>query len=364
MSCKDEADNQAETLATPTRIAPGQANAAALCRNPGCQLPLLADGSCPDQCDQAIEYYPPLRWPPEGQYLPIQVRDMPPGPGFTRPAAVATAPSGAREGTHTGGVWISPTGEYWKPLDGRPAPNAYYHIPTREDVVLELMAGEPGFPRNWRVEETPVVVRGQTYTRRWLVRAQAYPLPSEDYPEARLDHVLTIERGIRRLNERGWSIGDHLTVAIDADTYEPFVLDLSAAHPYTPMQPAEFMDEDTLYAWAAQVGAEQLVAFRGAGRHLVWGRMGDRLWPRTAAGKLDSRYAHVYASTLRPLGSWAKLPGAYIVPPDAEDHATLRVHSWAVTTEPLPEDTIQAYELTWAWSPLPASREEAQRWEE
>jgi len=83
--------------------------------------------------------------------LPIEIRNVPPGPGFTRLDGKTNGD--LPEGVHTGGVWVSPDGaEYWKPLDGRPWVNADYHVPTREAECLEMMAREPAFPRNWRVE--------------------------------------------------------------------------------------------------------------------------------------------------------------------------------------------------------------------
>lgn len=149
--------------------------------------------------------------------LPIGIRDVALGLSFTRLDPGETC-DGLPDGVHTGGCWLSPDGEeVWKPLDGRPAANADYHLPTQEAECLEAMAGEPAFPRNWWVEEAgEVTVDGETYTRRWLVRREAWVVP-DDYPAHKmaLEDVYEVERGIRVLNRAGWTVGDTLSVAYD-----------------------------------------------------------------------------------------------------------------------------------------------------
>jgi|GEM_PF-777276 len=279
--------------------------------------------------------------------LPLAVRDIPPGPGFAR---VNNADANGLPNIHTGGVWRSPDGrEYWKPLDGRPYSNADFHLPTQEAEALELMADVPGFPRNWRVEEIPVVVDGQTYTRRWLVREQVWPVPAE-YPadRLRLDDVRAIEDGLRRLNQRGWGIGDHLSVAIDRQR-RPLILDLSAAGPEE--NPAAD-DTDRFLRWAESMGYGRLVQLRRAGRDLtdMASAYGDPQWPRGEDGRPDLGYVHVYASRNRPAAAtWVDVPGAHF---RAGDVAQEGVHTWVVTKEPLSAEQIQRFDLTWAWSPV------------
>lgn len=281
--------------------------------------------------------------------LPLAIRDVAPGPGFTRP------PMAQGEGIHTGGVWVSPEGEYWKPLDGRPHMNADVHLPTREAECLELMAGTPGFPRNWRVEEAgEVVAGGRVYRRRWLVRPPARLLPDRDVTLSLEHNVLPIERGLRELNRRGWELGDHLTVAYDPNEGVPFVLDLSTAHPYYDELDRQG-DFPAFARWAEACGFEGLVNLRVAGREVtdLFQVHKDPRWPqREQGGKSgpDMRYRHVYASRNRPINAgWANIPGAHYQ--DA-DYGPLRVHTWVITPEPLDEETQRAYELTWAWSPV------------
>lgn len=271
--------------------------------------------------------------------LPLAIRDVSPGLGFTR--ITGERADGLPDGVHTGGVWVSPDGdEYWKPLDGRPWVNADCHVSTREAECLRLMAGEPAFPRNWRVEEAgTVTVDGVVYTRRWLVREKAWLVP-DDWPahRMRLEHVREIERGVRLLNARGWTIGDNLKVAFDRKG-RPFVLDLSCACP------DELADDEWYFlGWAEAMGFENLVRLRQKARHLV-----SSLEFADEYG-YDYRHAHIYASRNRPIsGLWASIPGAVYV--DA-NYAETGVWAWMVTVEPLDDETVRRYELTWAWSPV------------
>lgn len=271
--------------------------------------------------------------------LPLAIRNVAPGPGFARIAGVHH--NGLPDGVHTGGAWLSPDGEVWKPLDGRPWANADYHVPTREAECLELMAGEPAFPRNWRVEEAgTVTVDGVAYTRWWLVRAKAWVVP-DDWPARalRLEHVLEIEQGLRLLNARGWTIGDSLKVAIDREG-RPFVLDLSCAWPDSQAD-----DEWRFLKWAEAMGFERLVRLRQKARHLV-----SSLAFADEHGH-DYWHGHVYASRNRPIsGLWADVPGAVYV--DA-DYAATGVWTWVVVPEPLGDETVRRYELTWGWGPIP-----------
>lgn len=288
--------------------------------------------------------------------LPLAIRDVAPGPGFTR------APQAQGEGIHTGGVWVSPNGkEYWKPLDGRPYMNAEVHLPTREAECLELMLGEPGFPGNWWVEEAGEVVSGgRVYRRRWLVRSEARLLPDEDIPTSLEEHVLPIEQGLRRLNERGWTLGDRLAVACCDPTDPiargvPFILDLSSAHPFhDPLDRSG--DSGAFFRWAESCGFGGLVKLRRAGREVIdlFRVHNDPTWPQyNRDGKMvaDLSYRHVYASRNRPISAaWARIPHAHYQ--DADDYREHRVHTWVITSEPLDEETQRAYELTWAWSPV------------
>ena len=267
---------------------------------------------------------------------PLSIRRTPPGADFT-PLAV---PGG--EALHTGGLWVSPEGEVWKPLDGRPWLNADAHVATREAEVLEVMAGKPAFPRNWRVETRN--------GRKWLVRGKALVI-GQDIPaeEVLLEWVLEVEQGVRALNRAGWLLGDRLTAAVDQDD-RVFILDLSAAYRLGENEP--WNDEDAFFQWAEGLGFKALTSLRRAARRLVEPIrcFKDPNWPRTEEGLPDLAYQYVYASRSRPMSPlWANIPGAHYV--DA-DHASTGVWTWVVTQQALAQETTRRYDLTWAWSPV------------
>jgi hypothetical protein len=192
------------------------------------------------------------------ELLPQWFEHLSPGEEFKR----MEIPS--NEGIHTGGVWESADGlEVWKPLDGRSNwVSIKGRIPTREGMVLESMAGKPGFPKNWRVE-----VRQE---RKWLVRPKVLVIP-DTYPEVSLEEVLKVEAAVRCLNATGWQISDRLRVAVDADG-EPFILDLSAVSRIDNAQTAEWMRADNtqdFYVWAEDLGFKDLIRLRHAGHHLI-----------------------------------------------------------------------------------------------
>lgn len=264
--------------------------------------------------------YPPMK------PLPLTLRTISPGPDFT------LLPIPLREGFHTGGPYLSPDGnEVWKPCDARPFPNSDCLVATREVELLEAMAGCPGFPRNWRVEE----VNG----RCWLVRPLVPVLP-DTYDVVPLDQVLYVEQAVRTLNERGWSIGEGtLRVALDLETYDPFILDLSAA-----TRLGEHADDSrTFEEWAELVGASRLVKLRGQARQVIH----SVEW---TLGPYGRTHHWVYGSPNRPLSLvWARIPDAVCV---QADYATTRMHTWVVVPQALDEQLVQRYELVWGWGPL------------
>jgi hypothetical protein len=258
--------------------------------------------------------------------------------------------NGLPDGVHTGGAWLSPDGnEVWKPLDGRPHSNANFHLPTQEAECLEAMAGKPAFPRDWRVEEAgEVIVDGKTYTRRWLVREKAILVP-EDFPAHKmsLDDVYEVEQGARAMDRARWSIGDHLSVAYDCQG-RVFILDLSCAYG-VPVSGPPPMNEHRFRRWARAMGFERLVNLRKQAEAVttdlgIIEKYGEPYW-----------YAHVYASRTRPIDNlWADIEGAVYVHNETGGKVfnETGVWTWVITPEPLDEETMQRYELTWGWSPV------------
>lgn len=277
--------------------------------------------------------------------LPLSVRETPPTntPGWTK-VPCATNIHGMADGIHTGGPWLSPSGLHvWKACDARPFANAEGHYPTTESEALEALAGKPGFPRNW--EKMASVNDDLGLERMWIVRKVTYVLGLE-WPQdtIRLEQVLAVEKAIRSMNEAWWELGDHISVALDPDTYEPFILDLSCAT-YRPGGVGCYKPDEwwRLSAWLKWLGFDRLQKLRVDGRHVVrHGMLRTTDVPET--------HVHVYASRNRPMSPvWASIPDAWYEDADYNDTG---VWTWICTPGPLAQDKIYSYELTWAWSPL------------
>lgn len=297
---------------------------------------------------------------------PIGIRGLPPvvGDGFE---SLETAPifGTLPEAVHTGGLWFKDD-EVWKPLDGRPYANAEGHIPTREAECLEVMAGQPGFPRNWRVETYPVEVEGVTYERRWLVRKKGFVFGAGDVPleYVRREDVLQAEQGVRALNRAGWELHDSIVLGRDGETYEMFIVDLSNAAPL-PTAWRHDDNESYIIRMFEEYGFESLAKLRKAGRHIMHEAIYDKD-PRSEHVRkalcgddpLDWRWWDwsVYASLYRPISSlWASIPNAEYVPGawfPVELWDNRKCPTWVLTPEPLDDDTVRRYELTWAWSAI------------
>ncbi len=270
--------------------------------------------------------------------FPLSIRDVSPHPDAVR--LTGTCPNGAPSGTHTGGAWLW-QGEVYKPLDCRPCANAEYHIPTQEDIVLNIMAGQSLFPLNWRVETIN--------QRRFLVRKKAHLVPEDvKYKELDDPRILLVEQGVRALNHAKWEIGDPIALALDAESYEPFLYDLSNAHPQTGKIAYEADDEWRVLDFFRLCKREWLADFREHARHVV--SNADPIW-------WDERrkgYRNVYASFNRPFSlMWASLSEEPIlIHNDFADFPSAIPWTWVVTKTPLPEKKLFDYELRWGWSPI------------
>ena len=268
--------------------------------------------------------------------LPLSLGEVSPGAGFTRmPMPLYWV---LPEGVHSGGPFLDPTGVWvWKPLDALPNPAATFRVATYEVEALTLMEGSPGFPRNWRVEEA--------HGRRFLVRKVAYPIP-EVYEASLLtpEQVLSVEAGQRAINAKGWETGDTvLRIAIDPDTYEPFMLDLSAAH-FVGKASWLGADEHLKFeAWAETVaGAAGLVTLRRHARKVV----SSAAW----ALKYGSRYRWVYGSRYRPIHhAWATIPDALLLD---GNKAVTDIHTWVVVPARLPAEVVNGCQLEYGWAPI------------
>jgi len=289
---------------------------------------------------------------------PLELGTVTPGPGFTK-MELGKNLEGLPEGAHTGGPWLSPDGlEVWKPLDAMPCPNATVRYGTDEDKCLTEMEDAPGFVHNWRIE----TVDG----RRWLVRPFCWLWPQDERINVSggLDTVKMVEQAVRELNSRGWeAFGSDLPqVALDPNG-DLFLLDLSAAFKPSTWKRGWHGDEMRVLKWMELVGYGKLADLRRRGRDVAHNIAMSDIFDRSEgepyrAGdvfydvphKERSEYHHIYASTRRPMSSlWARMDGVRYL--DADPALTPRVHTWVASDHELDQDTIDRYELTWAWSP-------------
>lgn len=255
---------------------------------------------------------------------PLEWINHNPGVGFTR----LSMPEG--EGIHTGGLFLSPQGEVWKPLDALPYQNASMRVSTREAEALEMMAGQPGFPHNWRVE----MVKERRYLVRPFCKVLGQSIPKQDVT---LAQVLAIEQSVRSLNQRLWEVHDSITVAVDPQSGKPFILDLSAAQPYGDKHSSSmFKADDTamMMRFLADMGFTELVELRKQAQSLLH----DERW---IMKDLPESYQHVYRYDKTNQNLCVK--GALH---QVEDEI------WVVTEEPLSGNVTVENGLTWGWSPL------------
>jgi len=269
--------------------------------------------------------------------LPLSTRDIPPHQDAVKLES-SVRPDGLPDGVHTGGVWEW-QGEIWKPLDGRPYMNADCVVPTREAEFLEAMADLPSFPKNWRVQEAN--------GRRWLVRPPVIVLEPKHYVHLDKGIVLRVEQDIMEANRRGWEINDALLLAFDKSTYTYFILDCSSAQEMKGKGAFAANEFDRIMKLFKLCNLEPLAKLRQNARHLLSPLEFEYKHPEAA----DLNLRHVYASFSRPMSSsWARFDQPVIFEHQKRDEGV--PHTWIVTEEPLPEDKLYDYELTWAFSRL------------
>lgn len=138
---------------------------------------------------------------------------------------------GVPDGIHTGGAWLMPSGEVWKPLFARPHPTARALYATHELQALQALAeaGVPLFPANWREERIEVDGYTLPYLVRPKCRVYGSTAPIGDITTADL---LRVEQAVLHANRLEWEIGDAISLALDPDQ-GLFILDLSCAQRMT-----------------------------------------------------------------------------------------------------------------------------------
>jgi len=278
--------------------------------------------------------------------LPLSIREVKPAKHATR--ITGQRYDGLPDGVHTGGAYLW-EGEVYKPLDGRPYANAECHLPTEEAECLEAMAGQPCFPRNWRVETRD--------GRRFLVRKKAYVIDNPRKLE--VSELLLVEKAIRELNRRGWQISDSISLAYDADTYELFILDLSCAYRIDGHLSYHYDENWRILKLFKQAGFDRLAAIRERGQHIFH----DPLHFEALVDRDVRDFHFLYGSFNRPLSRvWATLPADVVLIDSHRWYAEIDnlirqhtdgvPHTWIVSPSPLDEDLLCRYELTLCWEEI------------
>lgn len=188
------------------------------------------------------------------------------------------------------------------------------------------MDWKPGFPRNWRVEESN--------GRRWLVRPFC-EVVGQTYANALpIKMALEVEQGVRLLNYKQWKINDPIVVAIDPTRHQPFILDLSNASQVEPQARKNFAANDMSYLlkWFRAIGLVELAELRESGQSIL---------KKTVWMSQFQEFRHGY----RFNDKTTDLPGFGV---NWEYHQ----QSWLLTSFALPAEVATKHNLTWAWSPL------------
>lgn len=257
-----------------------------------------------------------------------------------------TAPKyrGLPEGYHTGGPWIAPGGkEVWKLQHGGCWVNSAIELaPTQEAECMAAMAGEPGhLPRGaW---STFQALDGWT----WIVKPMMPVLEDGDFLGR--SEALTIERGVRAMNELGWVLQDAVRVAFYQGQF-PVILDLSTARPWAkPSTWGYYNDQSYVNRLMRHHGQERMADLREA-VHSIWNV--ESIWRR-----------HEW----RPFEQW------YIYAGDAHASAVRSgdVHviqaidapcaNWIISKTPLDNALILAFDLELVAAPLQDRRPQEMR---
>jgi hypothetical protein len=279
--------------------------------------------------------------------LPLSIRDVAPGEGATRLTGVRS--DGLPDGVHTGGGWLLGSLVY-KPLDGRPCPNADAHYPTNEAVCLGAMAGQLLFPRNWWT----ATLNGRAFLVRPVCQVLPRDLPWSTLTEA---DALRVEGAVRALNEAGWEMNDPVNLGRDPEG-QLFLMDFSAAH-HVGTDASHGADELwRIDRWLTEAGFTRLQALRDAARAVL----APMRWRLTYHQTLQ----HVYVCP-DPAAAEAVPGSRYLSAEDAAEFWLSSAHDrreqrraefqavtpgWLVTPARLADTIVERLGLTWGWSPL------------
>lgn len=269
--------------------------------------------------------------------IPLDLYSTPPIPGATKIAG--QHPDGRPDGLHAG-AWLSPDGQQvWKPLFGKPGPDAHELLPTQELSFLKIFAGQPLFPRNWSVQQA----HGYSY----LVRAVATIIPDEwmSWRDLGEENLLAVEAAVRAVNAAGWQINDDISLGIDPD-YNLFIVDCSNV--------GQVMDADETHR------IEKVFELAGAGIFTVRREAAYRKLMDFREGRLGeyngwndrNTYQHVYMSFSRWQECGREFPPGSVYFQQKTYWKEQIPLTWIITKEKVKQEVLEKWELVWGWSPI------------
>lgn len=207
--------------------------------------------------------------------------------------------------------------------------NAPYPIPTNEYKAIKELEGLPHIPK----DVAKVVIDEIPYMR----RENYHIFVEDDYKSLGHEHLISIEKTIWEAQRRGWDIGDWIQLGQSKKPpYEIVIYDWSTA------RRADKYSNTDLYItklWK-DAGYERYAKARD------WANT-ERSKERINQVKIGTRipYQYTYMSFSRPASHmWMELPRDALIK-QVEVDENWKPFSLIHTTDPLPQEKIESYEL-------------------
>lgn len=267
--------------------------------------------------------------------FPIEIREVSPGPGAVK--LTGKHLDGRSDGLHTGGAWLY-QGKVWKPLDGRPFPNAQVHIETSEEDCLKALQGKPLFPKNWEIKESN--------GRRFLIRDKVSTFPGGGLSLTR-SQIEEVGKGIAEMNRLKWEVNDDLVIGKDRSG-NLFVVDLSAAQYSTGPHAYAADDSHHFDKLCDLAGFRDIPALKVVARELLVQILFN---PKFKEKNVDKRkIVHIYSSEkMVEIDDAVDL--TYLidfVPPKDKEQG--KKYLWLGTTKPISDSILRAHKITHRYS--------------
>jgi hypothetical protein len=239
---------------------------------------------------------------------------------------------GGSDGLHTGGAWFYQN-KVWKPLDGRGYANSPIHIETQEEECLVALQGKPLFPKNWEVREQN--------GRRFIIRDKVQTFPGGGLVPT-LKQVEEIQRGIREMNQAGWSINDDIVFGKDRNG-KLFIIDLSnASYSSTKTGPTKPDDSQHMDVVFKQAGFGKIVELKKLAVVMRVTLVFSRDF-KTIADK--TRYRWVYTSDKNIEVKDAVNISSLIKDLQPAEQAEAKKYFWYISKQELPQSVVATKNL-------------------